>query len=108
MTEEYGFIHAINLLGSKENETVLSNAYEKALKNSHDLYPDHVGMTQFDFHAAVKISGHEYVVRELRLVNSTIIYAPDMLAKPVADVRNRSQIISTSLGSRWQTRTPMS
>ncbi|KAJ3478633.1 hypothetical protein NLI96_g9624 [Meripilus lineatus] len=66
LTEEYGPIHAINLLGTKENEAVLSSAYDRALKHSPDLYPGNVGITHFDFHAAVKISGHEYVVRELR------------------------------------------
>lgn len=68
LTEEYGPIHAINLLGTKENEAVLSSAYDRALKHSPDLYPGNVGITHFDFHAAVKISGHEYVVRELRCV----------------------------------------
>ncbi|KAI0796871.1 DNase I-like protein [Abortiporus biennis] len=66
LTEEYGFVHAINLLGTKENETILTTAYDRALHSAPDLFSENVGITHFDFHNAVRINGHEYVIRDLK------------------------------------------
>ncbi|EPT03582.1 hypothetical protein FOMPIDRAFT_1046622 [Fomitopsis schrenkii] len=59
LTEEYGSMHAINLLGSKENEAILSSAYARHLHSAQDAMGDTVGITHFDFHNAVRIGGHE-------------------------------------------------
>ena len=32
LTEEYGAVHAVNLLGSKENEAILTSAYVRHLQ----------------------------------------------------------------------------
>ncbi|KAH8830391.1 SacI homology domain-containing protein [Flagelloscypha sp. PMI_526] len=70
LTEEYGAVHAINLLGVKENEQILTAAYDRHLQFTQDTMGDHLGITHFDFHAAVRIGGHDSVVRELRYLDS--------------------------------------
>ena len=64
--EEYGSTHAINLLGTKENEATLTNAYARHLSVARGALGDDLGITNFDFHAAVRVNGHENVVRDLR------------------------------------------
>ncbi|KAI0082404.1 inositol polyphosphate phosphatase [Panus rudis PR-1116 ss-1] len=66
LTEEYGYVHAINLLGTKENEAILTAAYDRSLRNAPDLFTDNVGITHFDFHNTVRIHGHEGVIQVLR------------------------------------------
>jgi hypothetical protein len=64
--EEYGAIHAINLLGTKENETTLTTAYDRHLKIAKGAIGDDISITHFDFHNAVRIGGHDSVIRDLR------------------------------------------
>lgn len=66
LMEEYGSIHAINLLGQKENEASLTNAYARHLQISRAALGDELGITHFDFHNAVRIGGHDSVIRELK------------------------------------------
>jgi len=66
LMEEYGSIHAINLLGQKENEASLTNAYAKHLQVARAALGDELGITHFDFHNAVRTGGHDSVIRELR------------------------------------------
>ncbi|KAL5530111.1 SYJ1 [Sanghuangporus sanghuang] len=67
LVEEYGAVHVINLLGTKENEAILSNAYAQHLHAARTaVFGNDIGMTHFDFHAVVRIGGHESVMRELR------------------------------------------
>jgi synaptojanin len=66
LTMEYGAVHAINLLGSKENEAILTLAYGKHLDISKAIFGDNLGITHFDFHAAVKFGGHDGVIKDLR------------------------------------------
>jgi hypothetical protein len=66
LTDEYGSTHAINLLGSKENETSLSMAYNRHLQAAKGAFGNDVGITHFDFHNATKATGHESIPRELR------------------------------------------
>ncbi|GBE79963.1 Inositol-1,4,5-trisphosphate 5-phosphatase 1 [Sparassis crispa] len=66
LTEEYGNVHAINLLGNKENEATLTAAYARHLQLAQGVLGDTIGITHFDFHSAVKIGGHESVFREIR------------------------------------------
>ena len=61
-------MHAINLLGSKENEAILSSAYARHLKSARVAMGDSVGITHFDFHNAVRTGVHESVFREIRHV----------------------------------------
>ncbi|KZT13014.1 DNase I-like protein [Laetiporus sulphureus 93-53] len=73
LTEEYGAVHAIDLLGSKENEAILTNAYQRHLHLAQGVLGNAVGITHFDFHNAVKIGGHESVFREVRRVRVFIL-----------------------------------
>lgn len=66
LLEEYGSIHAINLLGQKENEASLTNAYARHLQIARAALGDELGITHFDFHNAVRIGGHDSVIRELK------------------------------------------
>jgi len=65
MMEDYGSIHAINLLGTKENETLLGNSYAKHLSMARSALGDNLSLTNFDFHHAIRIGGHESVIRNL-------------------------------------------
>ncbi|KAJ3993489.1 SacI homology domain-containing protein, partial [Lentinula boryana] len=70
LTEEYGPTHAINLLGTKENEAILSSAYDRHLSIARAGLGDELSITHFDFHAQVRIGGHDSVMRELRRVEA--------------------------------------
>jgi synaptojanin len=68
--EEYGLIHAINLLGQKENEASLTNEYARHLQTARTALGDDLGITHFDFHNAVRIGGHDSVIRDLKFVSA--------------------------------------
>uniref|UniRef100_A0A0W0EZ96 phosphoinositide 5-phosphatase n=1 Tax=Moniliophthora roreri TaxID=221103 RepID=A0A0W0EZ96_MONRR len=70
LTEEYGAVHAINLLGTKENEAILTNAYDRHLQIARTGLADSLNITHFDFHNQVRVGGHDSVVRELRRMES--------------------------------------
>ncbi|KAG8953173.1 inositol polyphosphate 5-phosphatase [Tulasnella sp. 419] len=72
LLQEYGAVHAINLLGSKDNEVVLAQAYSQHLKATELGASDSVdmGITNFDFHGQVRVGGHDSVPRELRRLDS--------------------------------------
>ncbi|KAG2013815.1 phosphatidylinositol phosphate phosphatase [Coprinopsis cinerea AmutBmut pab1-1] len=72
LMEEYGAVHAINLLGQKENEASLTSAYTRHLAIARQGLGDDLGITNFDFHNAVRIAGHDSVIRELRRVESVM------------------------------------
>jgi synaptojanin len=63
--EEYGATHAVNLLGSKENEAILTSAYAKHLQLARGIWGDELSITHYDFHNAVRIGGHDSVMRDL-------------------------------------------
>ena len=65
LTQEYGPTHAINLLGSKENEAVLTAAYARHVQLADSVLGDAIGITHLDFHAVVKLGGHDSLIREL-------------------------------------------
>jgi hypothetical protein len=67
ITEEYYASHAINLLGTKENEAALTDAYSRHLRQLQGLGVLDVGITHYDFHNQVKLGGHDSVV-EIRYV----------------------------------------
>ncbi|KAF8646385.1 hypothetical protein AX16_007251 [Volvariella volvacea WC 439] len=72
LMEEYGSIHAINLLGTKENEATLTEAYARHLHNARDALGDDISITHYDFHNAVRIGGHDSVVRDLRRMETIV------------------------------------
>lgn len=66
LMEEYGAVHAINLLGTKENEASLTVAYDRHLQTTRADVGDDLGVTHYDFHNAVRVAGHDSVIRDLR------------------------------------------
>ncbi|KAJ7682572.1 SacI homology domain-containing protein [Mycena polygramma] len=70
LAEEYGSIHAINLLGTKENEASLTNAYGRHLQIARGALGDDLYITNFDFHNAVRVGGHDSVLRDIRRLES--------------------------------------
>jgi hypothetical protein len=64
--DEYGSVHAINLLGTKDAEASLSHAYAKHLQAAKSIWGSDIGITHFDFHNAVRLGGHESVLRDLK------------------------------------------
>ncbi|KAI9000860.1 DNase I-like protein [Trametes punicea] len=72
LVDEYGSVHAINLLGTKENEAALTAAYTRHIKFTQHALGDAISLTNFDFHAAVRFGGHESVFREIRRLDSVI------------------------------------
>ncbi|PFH51385.1 hypothetical protein AMATHDRAFT_74943 [Amanita thiersii Skay4041] len=70
LMEEYGAIHAINLLGSKENEALLTAAYDRHLQIARAGLGDDLGITHYDFHNAVRLGGHDSVIRDLRNIEN--------------------------------------
>jgi hypothetical protein len=66
LMEGYGSIHAINLLGTKENEASLTNAYGRHLQITRGAVGDELSITHYDFHDAVKLGGHDSVIRDFR------------------------------------------
>jgi hypothetical protein len=66
LVEEYGAVHALNLLGTKENEASLTSAYGRHLQIARSALGDDLFITHFDFHNAVKTGGHDSVIRDLR------------------------------------------
>ncbi len=69
LVEEHGAVHAINLLGTKENEALLTAAYARHMSIARNSVGDTVGITNFDFHSAVRYGGHESVFRDVRYVS---------------------------------------
>ena len=67
ITAEYDASHAINLLGTRENEAVLTDAYSRHLRQLQGLDVLDLGITHYDFHNQVKLGGHDSVV-EIRYV----------------------------------------
>ncbi|GLB34014.1 putative inositol polyphosphate phosphatase, catalytic domain homologues [Lyophyllum shimeji] len=72
LMEEYGAVHAINLLGTKENEQTLTTAYGRHLQIARGAIGDDLSITHFDFHNAVRIGGHDSVIRDLRRLESIV------------------------------------
>ena len=68
LVEEYGAAHAINLLGTKENEASLTAAYARSLHIAQNNMGDAIGITHFDFHNAVRLYGHDGVIGQVRWV----------------------------------------
>ncbi|KAI0375801.1 inositol polyphosphate phosphatase [Pilatotrama ljubarskyi] len=96
LVEEYGAVHAINLLGTKENEAALTAAYTRHMKSAQHVLGDSIGLTNFDFHAAVRIGGHESVFREIRRLEN-VVDNLDRFGFAMADA-NTNEIITEQKG----------
>ena len=70
LIEEYKSVHAINLLGTKENEAMLASSYANHLQHARSIFGNDIGITNFDFHNTVRYVGHEGIVHELRYAKS--------------------------------------
>ncbi|KAG9101703.1 inositol polyphosphate 5-phosphatase [Ceratobasidium sp. 370] len=66
LVEEYDSVHAINLLGTKENEAALTAAYTAHLKTLRAGGSSEVDMSNLDFHAVVRTMGHDTIPVTLR------------------------------------------
>ncbi|KAG8744568.1 inositol polyphosphate 5-phosphatase [Ceratobasidium sp. 414] len=66
LLEEYDSVHAINLLGTKENEAALTAAYTAHLKTLRAGGNSEVDMSNLDFHAVVRTMGHDTIPVALR------------------------------------------
>ena len=64
--DEYGSVHAINLLGTKDAEATLTLAYARHLQAAKSIWGPDIGITHFDFHNAVRLGGHDSVIRDLK------------------------------------------
>lgn len=62
LSEEYGPIHAINLLGTRENEATLTEVYSNHLKILQSSGGVDIAVTHYDFHQHVKMTGHDSVI----------------------------------------------
>ncbi|KAI6047496.1 SacI homology domain-containing protein [Pisolithus marmoratus] len=70
LIDEYGAVHAINLLGSKENEATLTAAYANHLNRARNIWSDQLGITLYDFHFAVRTAGHDSIIRDIERLKS--------------------------------------
>jgi hypothetical protein len=68
LTEQYGYVHAINLLGTKDAEASLTAAYARHLHIAKSVWGEDIGITHYDFHQAVRMGGHDSIMRDLRSV----------------------------------------
>ncbi|CDZ98260.1 Inositol-1,4,5-triphosphate 5-phosphatase (synaptojanin), INP51/INP52/INP53 family [Phaffia rhodozyma] len=66
----YGSVHAVNLLGQKDNEVILTTNYNNHLRvyNASKPPPPLASITNFDFHGAVRVGGVESVRQGVRRV----------------------------------------
>ncbi|KAH9850742.1 DNase I-like protein [Lenzites betulinus] len=96
LVEEYAAVHAINLLGTKENEAALTGAYSRHMKSAQHALGDTIGLTSFDFHSAVRIGGHESVFRDIRRLE-TVVDNMDKFGFAMADA-GTNEIITEQKG----------
>ncbi|PVF99952.1 DNase I-like protein [Serendipita vermifera] len=69
LADHYGAVHALNLLGTRENEATLTDAYSSHLKALQSTGGIDIGITHYDFHHHVKLTGHDSVI-EIRRIPS--------------------------------------
>ncbi len=99
LLEHYGAVHAMNLLGQKDAESMLSNAYSdrfRALKASlaDDDSADSIARltyTPYDFHSAVRMGGHEAVRTDLNAMGD-IANSVDAFGYTAVDLANGEPI----------------
>lgn len=72
LVDQYSAVHAVNLLGTKENESILTSAYAQHLRTGRAGGGEIIGFTQFDFHTIVRSVGHDNIPRELKSVEKLL------------------------------------
>ncbi|ORY22516.1 SacI homology domain-domain-containing protein, partial [Naematelia encephala] len=112
LLEHYHSVHAINLLGQKDAEAMLSSAYSDHLaqlqatlektppseKGAMDAAPHGtLSLTPYDFHAAVKTGGHDVVKYDLGTRLSEVIDARERFGWTAVDM-STGQIIQQQQG----------
>ncbi|KIM68900.1 hypothetical protein SCLCIDRAFT_104475 [Scleroderma citrinum Foug A] len=65
LIDEHAAVHVINLLGSKENEATLTAAYASHLNRARNIWDDELRITHYDFHYAVKMAGHDSIMKDI-------------------------------------------
>ena len=94
LISHYGSVHAINLLGGGESEQVLSEAYNKhlqslirTLRSDDETFEssDPVSLTAYDFHAQVRVGGHDLVKEDFQRRLSDIRQARERFGWTVVD-----------------------
>lgn len=92
LLSQYRAVHAVNLLGGGDNETQLSEAYNKhlrslvrTLKDEPDEEEDVVAITPYDFHAKVRSFGHDVVRQDFGGRLAPIVDARDRFGFTVID-----------------------
>ncbi len=99
----YSAVHAVNLLGSRGEESTLSLAYDahlnalaKTLETTEkDQAP--VSLTHYDFHAAVKVNGHDVVKQDFSRQIQSLAVAQDRFGWTTID-RKRSEVVERQHG----------
>ncbi|KAF8607527.1 inositol polyphosphate phosphatase [Ceratobasidium sp. AG-I] len=96
LIEEYEKVHAINLLGTKENEAALTAAYTGHLQTLRAGGISDVSMSNLDFHAVVRTMGHDAIPATLKSLDGvsnglnnygfTTVESPNKLISPQVGV----------------------
>lgn len=106
LISHYGSVHAINLLGGGESEQVLSDAYNKhleslikTLRSDEETFEtnDPVTLTAYDFHAQVRVGGHDLVKEDFQKRLSAIREAREKFRWTVVD-RTGGEIVERQQG----------
>ena len=106
--EHYRSVHAVNLLGQKDAESMLSCAYSDhlaALKSTLDLEPvfektggrGDLSLTPYDFHQVVRANGHEAVKYDFSSGLREVVRSMDSFGWTAVD-RTTGQIIELQNG----------
>ncbi|GJJ07292.1 hypothetical protein Clacol_001492 [Clathrus columnatus] len=69
LVDEYSATHAVNLLGTKENESILTLAYAQHLRSGRAEGGEIIGFSHFDFHTSARSVGHDNIPRELNRID---------------------------------------
>ncbi|KAI0034116.1 DNase I-like protein [Vararia minispora EC-137] len=72
LTDEYGSVYAVNLLGTKDHEASLTAAYSQHLQRAKSVWGDDIGIAHFDFHNVVRVGGHESLMPNLRRIEGIV------------------------------------
>lgn len=103
LLSEYSSIHAINLLGQKDAESMLSQAYSShltSLKCALDKAPPEekermnaaprgtLELSPYDFHSAVRLGGHDKVRYDLDRSLREVVSSRERFGWTVVDMDN--------------------
>lgn len=107
LLSEYNSIHAINLLGQKDAESMLSQAYSShlaSLKSALDKAPPEekermnaaprgaLELSPYDFHSAVRLGGHDKVRYDLDKSLREVVSSRERFGWTVVDMDNEDVV----------------